>query len=120
MMVNWLMTRNKKIDKNLDELHALPYDKRKRDPRLEQYTKDMYNEWSSSEKKYEKYATLGWKEYESMMTLCDLIENLPQLRKDYLEQVMLYGLPEFDDDQFDKYEKELQKQRKEAEKKSEQ
>ena len=118
-MVNWIITANKKVAAVLDELRALPKEERKKDPRVEKYVKNMYKKWQRGTK-IERLATLGWMEYESICLFCDILEQLPKLRKQYMKEVQKYGKPpKFRDEDIEKYEAESYKQRKEAEKKAE-
>lgn len=105
LMVHWAVTADAKTSKLLDELATLPMDSRKRDPRLIQIVAGLKEKWSTSKNRIERLASLGWLDYESECIFAEMIDSLPKLRKEYLEQVMLHGLPDLSNDKFNEFEK---------------
>lgn len=117
MMVRWSVTADKKTADILDQLRKLPLDQRRKNPLVKQFVTDMYKSWSTGTK-IERLAILGWREHDSIELFCNLLDNLPQLRKEYIGQMLLHGKPpELKDEDLERYESESNKQRKLAERK---
>jgi len=105
MMVRWAVTADKPTATLLDDLKKLPLNTRKNDPRVLSIVQELKQKWSSGTK-IERLATLGWIEYDSISIFCEMLDNLDKLRKEYLDQVILNGVPpELKDDDVGAYEK---------------
>jgi hypothetical protein len=116
MMVRFAVTADKATAQVLDELKTLPLETRKKDPRVLFIVQEMKNRWSSGTK-IERLATLGWLEYDSIRIFCEMLDNLDILRKQYLENVMLNGLPpDLKDEDIQEYEKAIWKENEEIKK----
>lgn len=116
MMVKWAVEADTNTAVVLDELRTLPLKQRKKDPRIEQYVKDMYKSWRKGTK-IERLATLGWQEYESICLFCEMLDQLPQLRIQYMTEVITNrSLPVMRDEDVEKYEAVSKKERKKVEK----
>jgi hypothetical protein len=116
MMVRWAVTADKQTATVLDNLKRLPMETRVRDPRVLQIVQEMKRKWSVGTK-IERLATLGWLEFDSIAIFCNMLDNLDQLRKEYLEQVLINGLPpDLNDDDIQSYEATVKKAQEEMKK----
>jgi len=105
------MEADEKTAKDLDELHALSLRDRKKDSRVERYVDEMYNKWVHSKNRITCLAILGWQKWEAVDMLCEMIEKLPELRKQYENEIKTHGgKPILRDEDVEKYESEARKQ----------
>lgn len=109
MMVRYVVNADASF---MDELRLIPFDKRKNDPRIIELVRSLKTQWSQGTK-IERLATLGWNEGDSCQLFSELIENLPQIRAEYSQQLRIHGNPpELDDKDLEKFEKAVRDERK--------
>jgi hypothetical protein len=108
-MVRWVVTADPIL---LDELRLIPFSERKTNPRIVEVVRTLKTKWSKGTK-IERLAVLGWNENDSCQLFSELLENLPQLRVEYAQQVKIHGKPpDLDDKDLDKFEKAIQEEKK--------
>lgn len=108
-LVKYAVTTESKV---IEELRTIPYRDRAKDQRL----KDLVNDIKISLQKgsvIERMASIGWIDTECEQLFSDILENFPQLKKEYEEQLQTYGkISQFSNDNFEEYERAIQEERK--------
>ena len=111
MMINWIVTSDKKTKKVLRDLKKIPLSKRKYDKRVETYVQEMFNSWKVGTT-IERLGTFGWNEFESICLFCDLIDIMDELFEQYNSEVKKHGKPPpLKNEDLLLYEEESKKQR---------
>ena len=111
-MVQWIVNADFETCELFDQLRSISFNDRKKDDRLIQLVRDLKQKWSAG-LKIERMATLGWNENDICQLLCELLENLPRLRKEYAVQVDIHGNPpNVNDKDFEKFEKAIRDEKK--------
>jgi hypothetical protein len=112
MLTRWAVTADDKTTQKIEVINNLPKVNRHNHPDLVSLVKELHVKWSSG-KKIEKLATFGWIEGEVCKLLDNLLYQLPELRKQYLDAVKIHGIPpELSDDDLERYEQSIKDERK--------
>jgi hypothetical protein len=114
-LVKFALTHDSDV---IEKLRNIPYNNRHEDKELKSLIQQLKKTLSEGSK-IERFAICGWSDYESEKVFSDILENLPQLRKEYDEQLSHNRgkMSEFTDDNFEKYQDSIQQEIKEFENK---
>jgi hypothetical protein len=109
MFVNWALNSGSEVNNFLDSIvtNIKPED-RFNNTTIRDQVRSLKAKWTKGSK-IERLAVLGWIEDDSVRVFCDLLNQLPQLRKEFKDEINLYGNPKIDDKDLEQYEKEVRK-----------
>jgi hypothetical protein len=119
MFVRWAVMADEKTIEFINDLRKLSLQERLREPRIIPYVEDLRKQWASGTK-IEKLATLGWIPRESETLLCNVVENIEHLRKEYEKEVKKHGgiePPNLKDEDVYLYEEKAEEERQKFKKK---
>lgn len=112
IMVRWAVTAEEKNLELVENFRKIPLEKRENDPEFRSFIANLKKQWTQGTK-IERLATLGWNEAEACKTFSNILEELPNLKIQYNEQIKIHGNPpELNDKDLDKYEKAINEERK--------
>jgi len=112
MFTRWLVNTDEDEREWIEKMGALPMEKRKRDPSVEEKVKELFGLWRRGTR-MERIATLGWLDAESIGLMCQVIEERARIRQEYQEEVARNGgvMPEMKDADFRAFMVETEKAR---------
>ncbi len=112
MVTRWALTADEDTIEILEQLRILSPEERKKSPILQKIVQNLFNHWRrENATRIERLATLGWKEYEVICMISEILDNWKKLKKEFRQQVRQYGQPApLRDEDTEAYEQEIWKE----------
>jgi hypothetical protein len=102
LMIRWVVETDQK---NIEKFLQMSMSERLESKEFKNLVKQLKTQWEDGTK-IQRLATFGWVDEESEHFMSNILENLDQIRAEYMEQVKLNGPPmDFSDENLELFEK---------------